>query len=144
MRGDFVIREPAEVFQRNDFAFVMCQRVQCFFKRESGFVSHSRLRSQERSLAEAFPRPTSSGQLVAAVSKQHVKPLVKRPRGIERADCLESVNKSVLDRVLSIVTIEQNHHRLRDRAFLISLHKVPENLPVALLTSLYGFGIFHR
>ncbi|HEX3183762.1 MAG TPA: hypothetical protein VHQ94_03145, partial [Pyrinomonadaceae bacterium] len=81
---------------------------------------------------------------VTTVPQQNVEPLVKRPRRVKRADCSESIDKSLLNRVLSIVTIEQNRQRMSDRTLLIPLDEMPKNFPVTLLTSLDCFGIFHR
>jgi hypothetical protein len=102
------------------------------------------LRGQERSLVEAFRRATSSRQFVTAVPKQNVKPLVKRPRRVKPADCLESVNKSFLNGVLTIIPIEQNSDSMSDRTFLIPLDNVPKRFPVTLLTSFNRLGIIHR
>src|SRR5688572_455842 len=121
MCGQLVIRKPAEILQRHYFAFLTCQRVQSLLQRNSRFVNQPSLRCHVQSLVKAYCRATFCDQLVTAVSQQNVEPLVKRPRRVKRTDCFESVNKSFLNRVLSVITIEQNRERMSDRTFLVTL-----------------------
>jgi hypothetical protein len=102
------------------------------------------LRGQELNVVKVLSGPASCAQLVTTVPKQNVEPLVKRPRRIKPADCLESVNKSFLHCVFSISPIEQNSDSMTDCASLISLDEVPKRFPVTLLTSLNRPGIIHR
>ena len=142
MHRQLVIRETAEVFQRDDFAFLARERVQCFFKRKPRVVS--RRRCQELYVVDVLRGPAFCGHLVTTIPEQNVEPLVKRPRRVKPADCLESVDKSFLNRVLGIITIEQNGDSMTDRTFLIALDQVPKRFPVTLLTSFNRLGIIQR
>src|SRR5918996_5905886 len=127
MRGEFVIREPTEILQGDYFAFLMRERVQCLFKCKPRIVFS--LRGQELNILEVLRGPASCSHLVTTVPQQNVEPLVKRQRRVKPANCFESVNKSLLNRVLSIITIEQNRHRMSDRTFLITLDKMTKGFP---------------
>jgi hypothetical protein len=118
--------------------------MQRLFERQARVVNRSCLRGQQLNVVKVLRGPAFCGQLVTTVPKQNIEPLVKRPRRVKPADCLESVNKSFLNGVLSIIPIEQNSDSMSDRTFLIPLDNVPKRFPVTLLTSFNRLGIIHR
>src|SRR5688572_6409846 len=122
----------------------MRERAQCLFERQPRIVNCSWLRGQELNVVNVLRGPAFCTQLVTTIPKQNVEPLVKRPRRVKPADRLESINKSFLNRVLGIITIEQNSDSMTDRAFLITLDKMPKSFPVTLLTTFNRLGIIHR